>query len=91
MVYKFLNVTDELTSKKNPDSKFHIVSVLRKAGSRDNVRGTVVCDQLFISPDKLKLFSGCSSGDDIELVYEDYGRYRELVDVNFANDPAIEI
>ena len=85
MVYKFLNITDELTSKKNPDTHFHIVSVLRKAGPRDNVTGTVVCDQIFIAPEQRKLFKDLVSGDAIELVYEDYGRYRDLVDVNMAD------
>ena len=85
MIYKFLNITDELTSKKNPEQHFHIVSVLRKAGPRDNVRGTVVCDQIFISPEQKKLFKDCESGDGIELLYEDYGRYRDLVDVSLVD------
>lgn len=85
MVYKFLNITEQLTSKKNPDQHFHIVSVLRKAGPRDNVTGSVVCDQIFISPDQKKLFKDLDSGDAIELVYEDYGRYRDLVDVNISD------
>ena len=85
MTYKFLNITEELTSKKNPDQHFHIVSVLRKAGPRDNVRGSVVCDQIFISPEQRKLFKDIDSGDGIELVYEDYGRYRDLVDVNIVD------
>lgn len=85
MIYKFLNVTAELTSKKNPEQKFHIVSLLRKSGRRDNVRGSVVCDQLFISPDQLNLFKDCESGDGVELIYEDYGRFRDLVDVNLVD------
>lgn len=85
MTYKFLNITEELTSKKNPDQHFHIVSVLRKAGPRDRVTGSVVCDQIFISPDQRYLFKDCDSGDGIELVYEDYGRYRDLVGVDLVD------
>lgn len=85
MVYKFLNLTDELTSKKNPEQKFCIVSLIRKRGSRDNVRGALVCDQLFVSPEQAKLFKDCETGDGVELIYEDYGRYRDLVDVNLVD------
>lgn len=86
MTYKFLNITNNLVSKKNPDSTFHIVSLLRKAGSRDNLRsGKVVCDQIFVNPEQAHLFSDCDTGDGVELIYEDYGRYRELVDVNLVD------
>lgn len=91
MVVKFLNVSSELTSKKDPERKFHIVSTIRKAGVRDNVKGTLVCDQTFISPEQYKLFKDCETGDPIEFVYEDYGRYRELVDINFADDSDIDL
>lgn len=85
MTYKFLNITEELKSRKNPEQHFHIVSVLRKAGRRDNVRGKLVCDQIFISPEQAVLFKDFDSEDGIELVYEDYGRYRDLVDVLSVN------
>ena len=85
MTVQYLSKTGKLTSKKN-GNEFIIVHTIRRASARDNVVGSLVCNQIFVSPSDEHLFDKCVSGQFYDLVYDTDGRFTFLKEVNETSD-----